>query len=117
MNVEMNAPGPFALLPLQPRDAAIYRALRLQGLRDSPEAFAASTGSPASPGYASKAPGVVEQIHLSVVSAKQTAIQLYAAAGFKQSGFKQYGLERRALRVDSRSYDEILMALSLGEGR
>jgi RimJ/RimL family protein N-acetyltransferase len=52
-----------------------------------------------------EARGVVEQIHLSVVASNEAAIRLYAAAGFKE-----YGVERRALKIGGRYYDEILMA-------
>ncbi|HEV3045365.1 MAG TPA: GNAT family N-acetyltransferase [Roseiarcus sp.] len=176
MTVETNAPEPFALRQLQPGDATTYRALRLQGLRDSPEAFAASfddesqrplawfcerlqsrtvyggflegdrlaglaglrvesaaklahigvlwgmfvepedrrrgLGKALARRIIDGAQGMVEQIHLSVVSSNHAAIKLYAA-----TGFKQYGLERRALKVEGRYHDEILMALWLGQGR
>jgi ribosomal protein S18 acetylase RimI-like enzyme len=175
MTAEVHMQAPFAFRRLQPGDAAIYRALRLQGLRDSPEAFAASFDHEAQRPLAwfserlqsstvyggflasgrlvgvaglrvesaaklahigflwgmfvapearrrglgrallrrivEQARGAVEQIHLSVVSSNQAAVQFYVAAGFKQ-----YGLERRALKVDSRYFDEILMTLPLGQG-
>lgn len=49
--------------------------------------------------------GLVEAVRLTVVADNAPAVRLYAAAGFVQ-----YGLERRALRVGERYYDELLMA-------
>jgi RimJ/RimL family protein N-acetyltransferase len=51
---------------------------------------------------------LVEEICLTVVDSNAAAHRLYSAAGFKQ-----YGLERRALKVGSEYYDEVLMALRL----
>jgi RimJ/RimL family protein N-acetyltransferase len=51
---------------------------------------------------------VVEEICLTVVSSNTAACRLYSTVGFKQ-----YGLERRALKVGSEYYDEVLMALPL----
>jgi RimJ/RimL family protein N-acetyltransferase len=51
---------------------------------------------------------LVEEICLTVVTSNVTASRLYRAAGFKE-----YGLERRALKVGSEYYDEVLMALPL----
>jgi RimJ/RimL family protein N-acetyltransferase len=45
---------------------------------------------------------------LSVVASNTAACRLYRAAGFKE-----YGLERRAIKVGSEYYDELLMALAL----
>jgi RimJ/RimL family protein N-acetyltransferase len=161
-------PARFTLRRLAPADAAPFQSLRLDGLRESPEAFAASFGEEAEKplswfserlagrivfgGFAGaelvgvaglrvettaklahighlwglfvaakarregladaltrrvldEARGVVEQVHLAVVSSNEAAIRLYTAAGFKE-----YGLERRALKVDGRYHDEILMA-------
>lgn len=163
---------PPALRRLGPDDAAIYRELRLIGLKECPEAFAASFEDEAErpiawfserlqssfvfgsfadetrlggvaglrPHSAAKlahigvlwgmyvapvargrgigaalvrrmieeAANRVEQVHLSVVATNEAAIGLYAKAGFKQ-----YGLEKRALKVGGRYYDEILMALDI----
>jgi len=52
--------------------------------------------------------GVVEEVRLSVTATNLTAVGLYARAGFVE-----YGLERRALKVDSRYHDELLMSLVL----
>ena len=52
---------------------------------------------------------LVEEICLTVVTSNVAACRLYKAAGFKE-----YGLERRALKVGSQYYDEMLMALQLG---
>jgi RimJ/RimL family protein N-acetyltransferase len=51
---------------------------------------------------------LVEEICLTVVTSNVAACRLYGAAGFKE-----YGLERRALKVGSEYYDEMLMALQL----
>ena len=51
---------------------------------------------------------LVEEICLTVVTSNVAACRLYKAAGFKE-----YGLERRALKVGSEYYDEMLMALQL----
>jgi RimJ/RimL family protein N-acetyltransferase len=51
---------------------------------------------------------LVEQVCLTVVASNVAARRLYGAAGFEE-----YGLERRALKVGSEYYDEILMALPL----
>ncbi len=50
----------------------------------------------------------VEEIRLTVVTTNKAAVRLYANAGFRR-----FGLERRALKVDGRYYDELLMALPL----
>jgi RimJ/RimL family protein N-acetyltransferase len=51
---------------------------------------------------------LVEEVCLTVVTSNAAAHRLYSAAGFKE-----YGLERRALKVGSEYYDEVLMALPL----
>ena len=51
---------------------------------------------------------LVEEICLTVVASNASACRLYSVAGFKE-----YGLERRALKVGSEYYDELLMALTL----
>jgi RimJ/RimL family protein N-acetyltransferase len=153
-------------------DAELYRALRLAGLRDCPEAFGASYENEATKplgwfadrlegnivfgawqdvstlvgvaglhvseqgksshkaqlwgmfvsrearraGLASAllgqltrhAAGAIEEIRLSVVTTNAEAVRLYARAGFSV-----YGLERRALKIDGRYYDELLMSLAL----
>jgi RimJ/RimL family protein N-acetyltransferase len=55
---------------------------------------------------------LVEEINLTVVASNAAAHRLYSAAGFEQ-----YGLERQALKVGDAYYDEVLMALRLGEPR
>ena len=50
----------------------------------------------------------VEEVCLTVVTSNASARRLYNAAGFKE-----YGLERRALKVGSEYYDEVLIALPL----
>jgi len=51
---------------------------------------------------------LVEEICLSVVVSNAAACRLYSAAGFQE-----YGLERRAIKVGSEYYDELLMTLPL----
>jgi RimJ/RimL family protein N-acetyltransferase len=55
---------------------------------------------------------LVEEIILTVVASNAAAHRLYSAAGFEQ-----YGLERQALKIGDAYYDEVLMALRLGEPR
>jgi RimJ/RimL family protein N-acetyltransferase len=43
-----------------------------------------------------------------VVASNAAACRLYSTAGFKE-----YGLERRALKIGSEYYDDVLMALVL----
>jgi RimJ/RimL family protein N-acetyltransferase len=50
----------------------------------------------------------VEEICLTVVASNAAACRLY-----RRAGFEQYGLERRALKIGDRYYDEALMALPL----
>jgi len=50
----------------------------------------------------------VELVQLSVVFGNESAIRLY-----QRAGFREYGVERRALKVDGRYYDDILMAKDL----
>jgi ribosomal protein S18 acetylase RimI-like enzyme len=50
----------------------------------------------------------IEEIRLSVVTTNAEAVRLYAKAGFSV-----YGLERRALKIDGRYCDELLMTLPL----
>lgn len=56
----------------------------------------------------SEAREVVEEIQLVVVTTNEAAIRLYT-----RHGFKEYGIERRALKVADRYYDELLMACSV----
>jgi RimJ/RimL family protein N-acetyltransferase len=169
------APAPTSSLKvrrLETRDIAGYRELRLEGLKDHPEAFASSwdheadkplswwaerlernavlggwvdssplvgvAGFRAQDGVKVRHKGllwgmyvrpeargtglaaalvqhvieharpVVEEICLTVVASNAAARRLYTAAGFRE-----YGLERRALKVGSEYYDEVLMALRL----
>jgi RimJ/RimL family protein N-acetyltransferase len=157
---------------LETQDVAIYRELRLEGLKGHPEAFASSWEYEANKpiswwaerletnmifgGWVDSSPiagvaglrvqdavklrhkgvlwgmyvrpearrtglaaalvqrvvgharTVVEELHLTVVTSNAAACRLYSSAGFKP-----YGLERRALKVGTEYYDEVLMALSL----
>jgi ribosomal protein S18 acetylase RimI-like enzyme len=171
MNSEEGA-QPFVIKRLTAVDAEPYRALRLSGLRDCPDAFGASyedeaskplgwfadrlegnivfgawqdfstlagvAGLHVSPGDKSShkaelwgmfvsfearraglatalltqltkhAAGIVEEIRLSVVTTNAEAVCFY-----RNAGFSAYGLERRALKIGGRYYDELLMSLPL----
>lgn len=50
----------------------------------------------------------VEQVYLTVMAENEPAKKLYASFGFEE-----YGLERKALKVDERYYDEYHMVLFL----
>ncbi|WP_426442198.1 N-acetyltransferase family protein [Bradyrhizobium genosp. P] len=50
----------------------------------------------------------VELVQLIVVKGNEPALRLYQSAGFLE-----YGLERHALKIDGRYYDDILMAKDL----
>jgi RimJ/RimL family protein N-acetyltransferase len=54
------------------------------------------------------ASGVVEEVHLRVDPDSEPAIRLYRAAGFEQ-----YGREPRALKIDGKHHDALLMTLPL----
>ena len=54
------------------------------------------------------AEGMVEEVLLTVQASNAAALNLY-----RRAGFTEYGLERRALKIDGRYYDEVLMALPL----
>jgi RimJ/RimL family protein N-acetyltransferase len=59
----------------------------------------------------SHARGRVEMVQLAVVSENKGARRLYNALGFVE-----YGLEKRALKLNGRYYDEVLMVKFLDEG-
>lgn len=50
----------------------------------------------------------LELVQLGVTAGNEPALRLYQSAGFVE-----YGLERHALKIDGRYYDEILMAKDL----
>jgi RimJ/RimL family protein N-acetyltransferase len=51
-------------------------------------------------------------VQLTVVAGNETARRLYAGLGFEE-----YGLEKKALKLGDRYFDEILMAKDLGPSR
>ncbi len=59
----------------------------------------------------SEAQGIVEEVRLAVVTTNEAAIRLYT-----RYRFKEYGIERRALKMDGRYYDELLMARFIEDG-
>jgi ribosomal protein S18 acetylase RimI-like enzyme len=90
---------------------AIQQALKtrhkgfLWGMYVRPEARGSGLAQALVEGVLSEARGSVEEIQLTVVTTNAAAIRLYA-----RHGFKEYGIERRALKVGDRYYDELLMA-------
>jgi ribosomal protein S18 acetylase RimI-like enzyme len=82
----------------------------LWGMYLRPEARGSGLASALLEALLSEARGAVEEIKLTVVTTNVSAIRLYA-----RHGFKEYGIERRALKVGERYYDELLMALSFKE--
>ena len=52
-----------------------------------------------------EAAGRVEELRLTVVTTNEAAVRLYT-----RLGFEQYALDPRALKIDGRYYDEILMS-------
>jgi RimJ/RimL family protein N-acetyltransferase len=163
----------FAIRPFRPDEAALYRDIRLEGLRLHPDALGAAfeqesleplaffasrvTGNVIFGGFlgqevlgtagfmaetglkrahkghlwgmyvrqAARGTGLardlvravldharerVELIQLSVVATSTAARRLYESAGFEP-----FGIERHALKVDGRYYDEIHMAMPLGD--
>jgi hypothetical protein len=100
-------------------DAAAYRAIRLEGLRDSPEAFGstfeAENEHPLE-WFANRTANAevfgafrgADLLQLTVVSGNESARQLYL-----HLGFVEYGIERHALKQGERYYDELLMAMDL----
>jgi ribosomal protein S18 acetylase RimI-like enzyme len=59
-----------------------------------------------------EAPQGIEQISLAVVEENRSAVALYQALGFQT-----YGVERRALKVEDRYFDEALMVRFLAPSR
>ena len=90
-------------------DAAKSRhKAELWGLFVAPEARGAGLAPALLARAIEYAEAAVEEICLSVATTNGAAVRLY-----EKAGFKQFGLERRALKVDGRYYDEFLMALPL----
>ena len=82
----------------------------LWGMFVRPEAQRTGLGTALVARVIEHAAQVVEEVQLTVVTSNTAAVRLYARAGFEQ-----YGLERRALKVDDRYHDELLMALLLNQ--
>ena len=80
----------------------------LWGLFVTPEARGTGLASALLARAIEYAAPAVEEICLSVATTNGAAVRLY-----EKAGFRQFGLERRALKVDGRYYDELLMALPL----
>ncbi|WP_119272955.1 GNAT family N-acetyltransferase [Taklimakanibacter deserti] len=81
----------------------------LWGMYVRPEARGSGLAAALVERLLSEARGTVEEVRLAVVTSNEAAIRLYT-----RHGFKQYGVERRALKIDHRYYDELLMAYSVG---
>jgi GNAT superfamily N-acetyltransferase len=80
----------------------------LWGMYVRPEARGTGLGAALVTRVVEHARPLVEVLCLTVVASNTAACRRYSAAGFKE-----YGLERRALKVGSEYYDELLMALPL----
>lgn len=77
----------------------------LWGMYVRPEARGSGLAAALVEGVLREALGAVEEVQLAVITSNEKAIRLYT-----RLGFRQYGLEKRALKVDGRAYDELLMA-------
>jgi RimJ/RimL family protein N-acetyltransferase len=55
--------------------------------------------------------GLVEDVHLRVVTSNTAALTLY-----RRAGFLEYGLDRRALKVGADYHDELLMTCTVLPG-
>ncbi|QOG16928.1 MULTISPECIES: GNAT family N-acetyltransferase [Bradyrhizobium] len=78
----------------------------LWGMYVRPDARKSGVGRRLVDALAAHAAERVEQLQLAVVSENAAAIRLYTGAGFVE-----YGREVKALKLDGRYFDEILMAL------
>jgi ribosomal protein S18 acetylase RimI-like enzyme len=94
---------------LVPEAAKLRHKGVLWGAYVRPPARRAGLGAALVAAVLAHARGVVEEVRLSVVASNAAAARFYATAGFER-----YGIERRALRVAGRYYDEALMAVRLG---
>jgi RimJ/RimL family protein N-acetyltransferase len=103
------APADPALLGmvgfLVPEAAKLSHKGVLWGMFVRPEARGAGVGAALVARLLAHAAEHVEAVRLTVVATNEAALRLYARAGFTE-----YGLERRALKVDGRYYDELLMS-------
>ena len=80
----------------------------LWGMYVRPEARGSGLAAALVERLLSEARGIVEEVHLAVVTSNNAAVRLYT-----RLGFKEYGLEQRALKFGGRYYDEVLMAYSV----
>lgn len=97
--------------PLGVAALEIQQALKLRhkgflwGMYVRPEARGSGLAEALVKRLLSEARGVVEEVHLSVVTTNDAAVRLYT-----RLGFREYGLEHRAMKIGDRYYDEVLMA-------
>ena len=82
----------------------------LWGMFVRPEAQGAGLGRVLVAGVLAHAGTVVEEVQLTVGACNEAAVRLYSGAGFRT-----YGRELRALKLDGRYYDSLLMARPVGE--
>lgn len=82
----------------------------LWGMYVRPEARGMGFGAALVARVTAHAASMVEELTLAVDASNQQAIGLYA-----RSRFERYGLEERALKIEGRYYDEVLMRLVLAE--
>jgi ribosomal protein S18 acetylase RimI-like enzyme len=99
----------LGVIGLRPQEAAKLRHKALiWGFYVRPEARGKRLGAALLAHAIAVARGMVDELRLSVAPDNAAALRLYEAAGFKP-----YGREPRALRIDGRDFDEVLMALHL----
>lgn len=99
-----------AALGLQAGAKRSHKAV-LWGMYVSPSARGSGVGRALVDAVVTRARERAELIQLGVTRTNQAARRLYTAAGFKE-----YGLEKDALKIGDRYFDEILMALDLRPG-
>lgn len=93
-------------------DVMVFWNLRLEGLKQAPEAFSSSYEEAVKLSReqieSRIGDGGPEQINLAVVTSNESARHLYKALGFEV-----FGLERKAVKVAGEYYDEEFMVLNL----
>ena len=80
----------------------------LWGMFVLPEARRSGLGTALLAELTKESADAVEEIRLAVVTTNAAAVRFY-----EKAGLIAYGMERRALKIDGKYYDELLMSLSL----
>jgi hypothetical protein len=83
----------FTIRRLGSSDADAFRLIRLEGLRNDPEAFGSTFEKESS-----------ESVQLTVVVSNPRARRFY-----QRMGFVEYGLEEKSLKYKGAYFDEVLM--------